>query len=90
MQDFILTVPMQEEFNIFSSSSTYRNQIFQDVVTRAVNAWIEYAENKLKGSGRRIIVTAGNDDPEFIDDLFQHSEVIQWAERKIVWLDDDS
>ncbi len=51
--------------------------------------WIDYAEQKLKDAGRRIIVTAGNDDPEFIDDLFQHSEVIQWAERKIVWLDDD-
>ena len=79
----------QEEFNKFSSSATYRDQIFQEVVTRAVKNWIEYAEIKLKGTGRRIIVTAGNDDPEFIDDLFQHSDVIQWAERKIVWLDDN-
>jgi len=79
----------QEEFTKFSSSATYRDQVFQEVVKRAVNNWIEYAENKLKGTGRRIIVTAGNDDPEFIDDLFQHSDVIQWAERKIVYLDDD-
>jgi uncharacterized protein len=78
-----------EEFTKYNSSATYRDQIFQDVVTTSIHKWIEYAEQKLKGIGRRILVTAGNDDPEFIDDLFQHSEVIQWAERKIVWLDDD-
>ncbi len=79
----------QEEFTKFSSSPVYRDQIFQEVVTRAVDNWIAYAEEKLKGTGRRIIVTAGNDDPEFIDDLFQHSEVIEWAERKIINFDDN-
>jgi uncharacterized protein len=82
-------VANNEEFTIYNSSSTYREKIFQDIVTVSIHNWIEYAEKKLKGTGRRIIVTAGNDDPEFIDELFQHSDVIQWAERKIVWLDDD-
>jgi Icc-related predicted phosphoesterase len=77
------------EFTVFSSSAEYRDQIFQKVVTKSIHQWIDYAEQKLKDSGRRILVTAGNDDPEFIDDLFQHSDIIQWAERKIVLLDEN-
>jgi Icc-related predicted phosphoesterase len=82
-------VASPSEFAIFSDSADYRDQIFQKVVTKSIHQWIDYAEQKLKDSNRRILVTAGNDDPEFIDDLFQHSDIIQWAERKIVLLDEN-
>lgn len=78
-----------DEFAVYSSSPEYRDQIFQKVVTETVHGWIELAETKLKGTGRRIIVTAGNDDPLFLDDLFTHSPVITFAERQVIMLDEN-
>lgn len=78
-----------DEFQEYAASAEYQEKVFEKVVTRTVQGWIELAEAKLKGTGKRIIVTAGNDDPYFVDDLFQHSEVITWAERRVIMLDEN-
>jgi hypothetical protein len=49
---------------------------------------LEYADRKLKGTGKRIIVTAGNDDPLFINELFAGSSVVVMAERQVFQLDE--
>ena len=77
-----------DEFEQFRASEEYRDGIFKDLVIASVQGWIDLAEKKLKGSGRRIIVTAGNDDPLFINELFEHSSVITYAERRVIALDE--
>lgn len=77
-----------DEFQHYVASPDYREQVFEQVVSQTVAGWMDYAETKLKGSGRRIIVTAGNDDPHFVDDLFQHTDCVTWSEGQLVWLDD--
>jgi hypothetical protein len=78
-----------DELIEFQSSEDYREQLFERLMTESIQRWLEFAEDKLKGSGRRIIVTAGNDDPLFIDGLFGQSSVVVMAERQVMWLDDD-
>lgn len=77
-----------DEFQHFYSSPEYREEIFEKEVTRTTQGWIEIAEQKLKGTGRRIVITAGNDDPFFINELFEQSQVITYAERRNIMLDD--
>lgn len=76
-----------EEMAEFSNSEDVRQNIFEGLVASSIQRWVELAEAKLKGTGRRIIVTAGNDDPLFINELFLGSSVIMMAERQVVNLD---
>lgn len=76
-----------EEMAEFSNSEDVRQNIFEELVASSIQRWVELAEAKLKGTGRRIIVTAGNDDPLFINELFLGSSVIMMAERQVVNLD---
>lgn len=78
-----------DEFQEFSTSEAYRDRIFTQLITESVRGWVELAERKLKGTGRRIIVTAGNDDPFFINELFEQSSVIVYAERRVIQLDEN-
>jgi Icc-related predicted phosphoesterase len=72
----------------FSKSDELRQEVFRELVIESIQHWVELAEAKLKNTGRKIIVTAGNDDPLFIDDLFKGSSVIVMAERQVLFLDD--
>lgn len=82
---YIITPDYLEEI---SASEELRTKIFQELVTDSINNWVALAEKKLNGTGRKIIVTAGNDDPLFINELFNGSPVIVMAERKVVSLDE--
>ncbi len=77
-----------EEFQHYSTSPEYRDEIFVKIVSKTTQDWVELAEEKLKGTGRRLIVKAGNDDPFFIDEIFKQSKVITFAEQQIIMLDD--
>ena len=77
-----------DEVKELAASEELREKIFSRLIAESIARWLEMAEQKLKGSGRRIIVTAGNDDPESINELFIGSSVITWAERDIVSIDD--
>jgi hypothetical protein len=57
-------------------------------MNRVIQGWLEIAEKKLKGTGRRILVTAGNDDPLYINELFGQSSVVTMVERQVVQLDE--
>jgi len=77
-----------EDLAEFSNSEDIRQNIFEELVTSSIQRWVELAEAKLKDTGRRIIVTAGNDDPLFVNELFLGSSVIMMAERQVINLDD--
>jgi uncharacterized protein len=78
-----------EEFTLFASSEEVQESVFKLEMNRVIQRWLEIAENKLKGSGRRILVTAGNDDPLYINELFGQSSVVTMVEREVVQLDEN-
>ena len=77
-----------DEFDQFVASEDYQESIFRREMKRVIQGWLETAEVKLKGSGRRILVTAGNDDPLYINELFGGSGVVTMVERQVVQLDE--
>ncbi len=77
-----------DEFAEFVNSAEIQDRVFQQSMEKTIRGWLEFAERKLKDTGRRIIVTAGNDDPLFINELFTGCSVVIMAERQVIQLDD--
>jgi hypothetical protein len=77
-----------EAFGEFVGSPEVQQKTFERLMGQTIEGWLEFAEKKLKGTGKRIIVTAGNDDPLFINDLFTGSSVVIMAERQVFPLDE--
>lgn len=75
-------------FKQFVASQELQEQVFHELMASTIEGWLDFAETKLKGTGKRIIVTAGNDDPLFINELFRESSVVIMAERQVVQVDD--
>ena len=78
-----------EEFSQFASSEEVQESVFKLEMNRVIQSWLEIAEKKLIGTGRRILVTAGNDDPLYINELFGQSSVVTMVEREVVQLDEN-
>ncbi len=78
-----------DEFNQFVASEKVQESIFKLEMNKTIQGWLEIAERKLKGSGRRILVTAGNDDPLYINELFGQSSVVTMVEREVIQLDEN-
>ncbi len=74
------------ELEEFTESEEHREQIFQELMTQSINRWLDMAETQLRGKGQRIIITAGNDDPLFIDNLLGQSSVVVMAEQQVLQL----
>jgi Icc-related predicted phosphoesterase len=76
------------EAEAFRSSEKIREEIFERLVRLSLTGWLEFAEPRLKGTGRRLVVTSGNDDPFFIDEILKASSVVEMAEAEVVDLED--
>ncbi len=62
-------------------------EIFRQKVIERIREWIAIAETNLKPKNRTIIVTPGNDDQRFTDEIIAQSDVVINTEGKIVDLD---
>jgi uncharacterized protein len=78
-----------DTFQEFVGSPEVQQKSFEALMAKTIQGWLEFAEKKLKGTGKRIVVTAGNDDPLFINELFTGSSVVVMAERQVFQLDDN-
>ncbi len=78
-----------DELTEFANSAEVQERVFEESMAKTIQGWLEFAERKLKGTGRRIIVTAGNDDPLFINELFAGCSVVVMAERQVLQFDEN-
>jgi uncharacterized protein len=76
-----------DEFREFAGSEEVQDQVFKKLMQKTIRGWLDLAETKLKATGRQIIVTAGNDDPLFINELFEDCSVVRMAERQVIQVD---
>jgi Icc-related predicted phosphoesterase len=53
-----------------------------------VQQWLALAEERLAGTGVRLIVNCGNDDPMELDELLRSSDIAVFAEGRTVEIDD--
>lgn len=64
------------------------DRLFSDLMRQRVDRWVKTAEEKLKGTGIKCMITPGNDDRMNIDEVLNVSQFVINPEGKIVSIDD--
>jgi len=64
-----------------------RDRVFRQVVCESITDWVALAEERLRGSGRRLFVAPGNDDFFDIDTSLRGSDVVEFAEGRCISVD---
>ena len=59
------------------------------VVCEAIKRWIGIAEERLRGTGVRCFINAGNDDDGYIDDVLRQSDVVENHDGGVTDLTED-
>jgi len=64
------------------------DELFLNEVIKTIERWLEYADQKLSGTGIRCFVCPGNDDMLEIDEVIAASRSVIHAEGKVIELDE--
>jgi uncharacterized protein len=76
------------EMERLNTDEAYRDETFRRAMTEELERWLRIAAEKLGGTGVRIYVMPGNDDPwEFDEALARAPEPVQDVEGRVVRLD---
>lgn len=78
----------EEEHRLCQEDEAKRQGLMDRTVLQSILRWLDIAETKLKGSGIRCFINAGNDDDDFIDDALRHAKVIENHDGAVVDLDE--
>lgn len=77
-----------DEVAEISSTPGGSDQLFLEQVLTTMQRWMEYADEKLAGTGIRCYVCPGNDDIFEIDEVISSSESVKLAEGRVIRLDE--
>ena len=77
-----------DEVEEISSTPGRSDELFLDQVMLTIEQWMEYADQKLSGTGIKCYVCPGNDDMFEIDQVIAASKSVIHAEGKVLELDD--
>ena len=78
----------QKEFEEMQNSKELVNEKFKEAMINVLRGWIKIAEEKLKGTNIPIYVNLGNDDPEFLFNVIEESDIMHKAEGEIIRIGD--
>jgi Icc-related predicted phosphoesterase len=76
-----------DEIAELNASPERVDEIFHSEVFKTAEQWLDYADEKLAGTGIRCYVAPGNDDMFELDDLIRTSQHVQLAEGQVIELD---
>jgi Icc-related predicted phosphoesterase len=77
----------RDEYGRLESDTTYRDEVFTQLMVDEVRRWIALAEERLRDTGIRCFVMPGNDDEFAIDAALESSYVIN-PDNKVVRVGD--
>lgn len=77
-----------DEVAYISSTPGKSDELFLKQALKTVERWMEYAEQKLEGTGVQCYVCPGNDDMFEIDAVIATSKYVKLAEGRVVQLDE--
>lgn len=73
-----------EEAAALGEDESRVNELFQEQMLSTVARWMEIADEKLGGTGRRCIVCPGNDDVLEVDELIREAKVVELGEQRVI------
>lgn len=77
-----------DEVAEIASDPRRSDRLFLNEVIKTIERWMEYADQKLSGTGIRCFVCPGNDDMLEIDEVIATSKSVIHAEGKVIDLDE--
>jgi Icc-related predicted phosphoesterase len=78
----------KDEMTRLNANPAQVDKLFSDLMLERVARWVRMAEEKLKGTGVKCIITPGNDDRMDIDEALNASQFVINPEGKVVSIDD--
>ena len=84
-------VVTSDEYQVLAADPAGVDALYHRLATERMRQWIEFAEERLAGSGIRCYITGGNDDsPDILQPLVEHDgpSVIACEEKQVV-IDDE-
>jgi Icc-related predicted phosphoesterase len=79
----------EDEFQAIKASQEEQDRLFREHIKARIEQWLEYAENKLKGTGVQVFAAPGNDDFFEVDEMLSTSSTIELLEMKVHRLTDE-
>lgn len=77
-----------EELQRLAADRAYFDQAFSRVMTLEMARWVDLAEQRLRGSGVRCLVMAGNDDERAIEPVLRGSDLVECHDEAVVAVDE--
>jgi len=81
-------ITTSEEFEKVRQDPDRIDRLFSELMMQTLQGWLEIAEERLKGTDIKCLMTPGNDDKFEIDPILAKSSVISNPEGKVVRVDD--
>ncbi|HSZ03682.1 MAG TPA: hypothetical protein VK778_00630 [Solirubrobacteraceae bacterium] len=77
-----------EEMQAISSNPELLESVMEKLAGERLVKWLELAEQRLAGTGARLYVNCGNDDPFSLDQIIEDSAAATFLEGRVVPIDD--
>jgi hypothetical protein len=77
----------EDEFQQIRRDPNVQEELFEELIRRRLEEWIEYARGRLSADGLKCFAAPGNDDAFWIDELLGESGVIELLEGRVVEID---
>jgi len=77
-----------DEVSVISSTPGRTDALFLEQVTKTLERWMDYADQKLNGTGIRCFVCPGNDDVFEVDGVISASRCVRTVEGQVIELDE--
>jgi Icc-related predicted phosphoesterase len=78
-----------EEVAAMEADHTLVDQLFSRLMLESVQRWCGIVEERLRGSGVRGLIDAGNDDEPEIVEVLKQSSYVEMPEGRVVMIDDE-
>jgi Icc-related predicted phosphoesterase len=81
----------EDEFRTTQSNPVAIDALFHELAYKRLEAWVDLAETRLKGTGIKCFVTGGNDDyPQVLQAIYRSgTESFFACENQVISIDDD-
>ncbi|HEX7556942.1 MAG TPA: hypothetical protein VF338_09985 [Leptolinea sp.] len=77
-----------DEMSEFKTNPDKVSKVFVSLVLKTVQEWLDYASDKLNGTGIRCFITPGNDDMFELDEMVKTCKQVEMCEGHVVQIDD--
>src|SRR5262249_3351520 len=77
-----------EEAERFRNDSGFREIVDRKLRTERLHSWVELADRWLENHEGQVFISAGNDDPWFVDSVIQKSSKMIWPEGRVLEISD--